>query len=401
MDCSSRGRVDGRRRGRGSRAGQARNPREAAPVGHDLDWKVLWTPRWHGARQGSVRCQDRSAKRRLPARPGADALGWLRPKHQGDQGREDARPAGHLGAAGQGQGSDRSTRVGGRQAAAGCEGRRRRCHQGADRRGRQGLRELPRQFPRETTVAVLRRFLGPAAAGLLLLGLAWAAHAQQGDAQRGQYISKAAGCVGCHTEARDNAQPFAGGRALKTPFGTFYGPNITPHPQAGIGRWTEQDLIRAIREGRRPDGAHYFPAFPYPSFTRINDQDLRDLWAYLRTLPPSARPSEPHDLKFPFGWRWLVWVWKLFFFNPGPFSPDPAASAARPEIPLWLALAGVGLEAVLLQSGAVLARSRGEHRGEPRQLPRERARALRRVPYPAQLPRRDEAQPPSRRRQAG
>ena len=171
------------------------------------------------------------------------------------------------------------------------------------------------------------RILGPAAAGLLLLGLAWAVQAQQGDAQRGQYISKAAGCVGCHTEARDNAQPFAGGRALETPFGTFYGPNITPHPQAGIGRWTEQDFIRAIREGRRPDGAHYFPAFPYPSFTRINDQDLRDLWAYLRTLPPSARPSEPHNLKFPFGWRWLVWVWKLLFFNPGPFSPDPAASA--------------------------------------------------------------------------
>jgi len=137
----------------------------------------------------------------------------------------------------------------------------------------------------------LLRILGPAAAGLLLLGSAWAALAQQGDAQRGQYLSKAAGCVGCHTEERDNAQPFAGGRALKTPFGTFYGPNITPHPEAGIGRWTEQDFVRALREGRRPDGAHYFPAFPYPSFTRINDQDLRDLWAYLRTLPPSNRQT--------------------------------------------------------------------------------------------------------------
>jgi mono/diheme cytochrome c family protein len=173
----------------------------------------------------------------------------------------------------------------------------------------------------------LLRILGPAAAGLLLLGSAWAVCAQQGDAQRGLYISKAAGCVGCHTEARDNAQPFAGGRALKTPFGTFYGPNITPHPQAGIGRWTEQDFIRALREGRRPDGAHYFPAFPYPSFTRINDQDLRDLWAYLRSLPPSSRASEPHNLKFPFGWRPLAWVWKLFFFSPGPFTADPAASA--------------------------------------------------------------------------
>jgi mono/diheme cytochrome c family protein len=172
----------------------------------------------------------------------------------------------------------------------------------------------------------LLRILGPAAAGLLLLGLAWAVQAQQGDAQRGQYISKAAGCLGCHTEERDNAQPYAGGRALKTPFGTFYGPNITPHPQVGIGRWSELDFVRALREGRRPDGAHYFPAFPYPSFTRINDQDLRDLWAYLRTLPPSSRPSQPHELKFPFGWRWLVRVWKLFFFNPGPFTPDAQAS---------------------------------------------------------------------------
>jgi mono/diheme cytochrome c family protein len=173
----------------------------------------------------------------------------------------------------------------------------------------------------------LLRILGPAAAGLLLLASAWSVDAQQGDAQRGQYLSKAAGCVGCHTEERDNAQPFAGGRALKTPFGIFYGPNITPHPQAGIGRWSEQDFVRAMREGRRPDGANYFPAFPYPSFTRINDQDLRDLWAYLRTLPPSNRASEPHNLKFPFGWRWLMWVWKLLFFNSGPFTPDPSASA--------------------------------------------------------------------------
>ena len=173
----------------------------------------------------------------------------------------------------------------------------------------------------------MQRILGPAAAGLLLLGSAWAAPAQTGDAQRGQYISKAAGCLGCHTEERENAQPYTGGRALKTPFGTFYGPNITPHPEAGIGRWSEQDFVRALREGRRPDGAHYFPAFPYPSFTRINDQDLRDLWAYLRTLPPSNRPSEPHNLKFPFGWRWLMWFWKVLFFTPGPFTPDPGASA--------------------------------------------------------------------------
>jgi mono/diheme cytochrome c family protein len=121
--------------------------------------------------------------------------------------------------------------------------------------------------------------------------------------------------------------PVKGGRALKTPFGTFYGPNITPHPEAGIGRWTEPDFIRALREGRRPDGAHYFPAFPYPSFTLITDADLRDLWAYFRTLPPSNRQSEPHQLGFLYRWRFLVGIWKWLFFTPGPFVPDPARSA--------------------------------------------------------------------------
>jgi mono/diheme cytochrome c family protein len=173
----------------------------------------------------------------------------------------------------------------------------------------------------------LSRFISPAAAGLLLLGLHFNAVGQQGDVKRGLYVSKAAGCLGCHTEESDKAQPYAGGRALKTPFGTFYGPNITPHPQAGIGRWSEQNFTRAMRDGRRPDGAHYFPAFPYPSFTKITDQDLRDLWAYLRSLPQSDRASQAHDLKFPFGWRWLVWGWKLLFFKPGPFVPDPSRSA--------------------------------------------------------------------------
>ena len=168
----------------------------------------------------------------------------------------------------------------------------------------------------------------PACAGLLFLILSWSVVAfGQGDAKRGEYVAKAGGCLGCHTEAREGAQPYAGGRALKTPFGTFFGPNITPHPQAGIGRWREQDFIRALRNGVRPDGAHYFPAFPYPSFTRIVDPDLRDLFAYLRSLRPSARASQPHDLNFPFGWRWLLWFWKLLFFSPGPYAPDPALNA--------------------------------------------------------------------------
>jgi mono/diheme cytochrome c family protein len=166
----------------------------------------------------------------------------------------------------------------------------------------------------------------------------------QGDAKRGAYLAKAAGCVGCHTEAKKDATPYAGGRALKTPFGTFYGPNITPHPSAGLGRWSEADFVRALRLGVRPDGAHYFPAFPYPSFTRIVDSDLRDLWAYLRTLAPSARPNQAHDLRFPFGWRFLVTFWKWLFFTPGPFSPDQKQTS-------------------LLQRGAYLVQALG-HCGE-------------------------------------
>jgi len=172
----------------------------------------------------------------------------------------------------------------------------------------------------------LRLESGPALAGLFFL--LWTALAlAQGDAKRGEYLSKAGGCLGCHTEERKDAVPYAGGRALKTPFGTFYGPNITPHPQAGIGRWSFADFVRALREGERPDGAHYFPAFPYPSFTRIRNADLRDLWAYLRTLKPSPQPSKPHDLGILYRWRLPLWGWQWLFFAPGEFRPDPAKSA--------------------------------------------------------------------------
>ncbi len=146
------------------------------------------------------------------------------------------------------------------------------------------------------------------------------------DPKRGEYLVRAGGCLGCHTAEGKGAIPFAGGRPLKTPFGTFYGPNITPHPQAGIGRWSEADFMRAMRHGKRPDGANYFPAFPYPSFTLIVDSDLRDLWAYLRSLPPSPRASQAHDLKFPFGFRFAVTIWKWLFFTAGPFADTPGAS---------------------------------------------------------------------------
>jgi mono/diheme cytochrome c family protein len=179
-----------------------------------------------------------------------------------------------------------------------------------------------RFFDSATMASLIPRALRTAALALLAAGPI-DAEAAEGAAKRGEYLAKAGGCVACHTEERKDATPYAGGRALKTPFGTFYGPNITPHPEAGIGRWTEADFIRAMRFGVRPDGAHYFPAFPYPSYTKIADSDLRDLWAYLRTLPPSPRANQAHDLGFAYGWRPLVAIWKWLFFEPGPHTPDP------------------------------------------------------------------------------
>jgi mono/diheme cytochrome c family protein len=170
--------------------------------------------------------------------------------------------------------------------------------------------------------------LANGAFGLALAAATGAALAQTaGDAKRGEYVANAGGCVGCHTAKAKDAAPFAGGRELKTPFGAFYGPNITPHPQAGIGRWTEADFIRAMREGTGPGGAHYYPAFPFPSYTKITDGDLRDLWAYLRTLPPNPQASRAHDLGFPYNLRFPLAGWKWLYFSPGPFVPDPKASA--------------------------------------------------------------------------
>jgi mono/diheme cytochrome c family protein len=172
----------------------------------------------------------------------------------------------------------------------------------------------------------VHRRLSAAVFLVLMLCAAPALAQQQGNAKRGEYLANAGGCLGCHTATGDKAVRYAGGRELKTPFGTFYGPNITPDPKAGIGKWSEEDFIRAMRHGRRPDGANYFPAFPYTSFTKIRENDLRDLWAYLKSLPPSSQPSRPHDLGFFYKWRFLVSIWKWLYFTPGSFANIPGAT---------------------------------------------------------------------------
>jgi len=153
----------------------------------------------------------------------------------------------------------------------------------------------------------------------VLLSSAGAA-AEEDTIQRGEYLVRAGGCVSCHTPA--GGEKLAGGRTLATPFGTFYSPNITPDAETGIGRWTDAQFLRALREGVRPDGANYFPVFPYPSFTRITDSDALAIKAYLFSLPAVRRQNRPHDVPFPFSWRFLQTGWKLLFFSAGPFHPE-------------------------------------------------------------------------------
>jgi mono/diheme cytochrome c family protein len=145
----------------------------------------------------------------------------------------------------------------------------------------------------------------------------------------GAYLANAADCAACHTDVEHGGRPYAGDRALATPFGTFYSPNITPDPETGIGRWTNAQFLRAMRHGDRPDGANYFPAFPYTSFTGIVDDDIRAIKAYLFSLPPVRHANRPHDVSFPYSWRFLLNGWKLLFFDEGPFRPMPGRSAEQ------------------------------------------------------------------------
>ena len=155
-----------------------------------------------------------------------------------------------------------------------------------------------------------------------------AANADEQAVARGKYLTFAGGCISCHTDRKAKGPLLAGGAALKTPFGVFYAPNITPHPEHGIGRWSDRDFIRALRDGIRPDGAHYFPVFPYTSYTNVTDRDLLDLKAYLFSLKSVDRPNRPHEIDFPFGWRFLQTFWKWLNFDRGPERPDPNRSAS-------------------------------------------------------------------------
>lgn len=151
-----------------------------------------------------------------------------------------------------------------------------------------------------------------------------------GSAERGRVVFSAAGGCTCHTNypgEEDAAPELAGGRALETPFGVFYSTNITPDRTTGIGSWSEADFARAMREGRAPSGEHYFPVFPYTSFTGLSDTDLADLWAYLGSLPAVHRENRAPRAPFPFSWRGAIGIWKAVNFETGRVELDPARDA--------------------------------------------------------------------------
>ncbi len=142
---------------------------------------------------------------------------------------------------------------------------------------------------------------------------------------RGAYLARAGNCMTCHT-VRGGA-PYAGGRAIDTPFGTVYTSNLTPDREHGIGTWSPDDFWRAMHNGRAKDGRLLYPAFPYPNYTQVTRQDSDALHAYLRSLPATAQPNRPHDLRWPYGTQPALAVWRALYFSPGTHEPLPQKSA--------------------------------------------------------------------------
>jgi mono/diheme cytochrome c family protein len=188
------------------------------------------------------------------------------------------------------------------------------------------------------SVMLRRIFLFLLFAGIVALGAFWwltepparwapAAVPYTPNPKNGEIIFNAGGCSSCHAVPNQpDRTRLGGGLAIPSPFGTFYAPNISQDPTDGIGRWSEADFVNAVRKGISPDGTHYFPAFPYTSYAHATVQDVRDLFAYLKTLPAVAGKVRDHDLPFPFNIRRNVGIWEWLFFDDRLFMPDQARS---------------------------------------------------------------------------
>jgi mono/diheme cytochrome c family protein len=149
------------------------------------------------------------------------------------------------------------------------------------------------------------------------------------DLANGRTMFEAGGCASCHAvPGQADRTRLGGGLALKTAFGTFYAPNISSDPKDGIGAWSEADFVTALTRGTSPAGQHYFPVFPYASYQNMRTDDVRDLFAYLKTLPALGGRVRDHDVRFPFGVRRLIGGWKLLFLANEAYRPDAAQPAA-------------------------------------------------------------------------
>ena len=152
------------------------------------------------------------------------------------------------------------------------------------------------------------------------------------DLERGARLFALGGCAGCHAAPGaegDARRVLAGGRRFETGFGTFLAPNISPDPEVGIGAWSARDFASAMLRGVSPEGAHYYPAFPWPSYARMEVAEVLDVWAHLRTLPEDATPSRPHELGFPWNLRAGVGLWKLLHLDPAPVVAGLSGEAER------------------------------------------------------------------------
>jgi len=180
--------------------------------------------------------------------------------------------------------------------------------------------------------AVILAVLGAVAFWLLTIPASVPAQAlapREADLANGKTMFHAGGCASCHAiPKQEDKTRLGGGLALKSPFGTFYVPNISPDPKDGIGTWSEAQFVSALMKGTSPDGGHYYPALPYTSYQHMRVEDVRDLFAYLKTLPPVTGRAPDHDLPFPFNIRRTLGLWKLLFLDGKPFVPDASKPAA-------------------------------------------------------------------------
>ncbi len=151
--------------------------------------------------------------------------------------------------------------------------------------------------------------------------------AYQPNLANGATMFNAGGCSSCHAVPNQpDRMRLGGGLAIPSPFGTFFAPNISADANDGIGRWSEAEFVTAVTRGTAPDGAHYFPAFPYASYQHAKLEDVRDLFAYLKTLPAVAGKVRDHDVPFPFNIRRNIGVWKWLFMDDRPFVADAVHS---------------------------------------------------------------------------